>query len=212
MHRENNSPNTEQRQKWDFDYRLIQLSLQGDEDSWNDLYRDALPFAWNTVRKCNQERVLSEYDMEDIIQEAFVRCYERRAWFEPRSLFRTWLCGFVTKVALEYKRKHYKHLIRQRMYSYRPESSFPPPEYACIIKESDFCLWLAFDSLTKKHQLLLSCYVLGWESKHDVRQILHTTYSKMREENNRAINIFKRRYVTLYYGKRREMINAGTTE
>lgn len=212
MNREKNQPDTEQRQKWAFDYRLVQLSLQGDEDAWNQLYRDALPFAWNTVRKCNQEKVLSDYDMEDIIQEAFVRCYERRACFEPRCLFRTWLCGFVTKVALEHKRKHYKHLIRQQVYSYRPEPSFPAPEYTCIVKESDFCLWLAFDSLTKNHRLLLACYVLDWESKHDVRQILHTSYQKMREENNRAIDIFKGRYITLYYGKRGEMINAGTTE
>ena len=189
------------REKWEYDHQLVRLSLQGDEGAWELLYREALPYAWSVVRTCNRENALSEYDMEDIVQEAFVRCYERRADFEPRSQFRTWVCGFVQKIALEYKRGKYRILIRQKRYSYASEPSFPDPEWNCISRESDFCLWLAFDSLTKRHRLLLSCYVLDWEKKQDVRQLLHTSYRKMWEEKDQAVGTFRGRYLSLYYGK-----------
>lgn len=82
----------------------------------------------------------------------------------------------------------------------------------CILKESDFCLWLAFDSLSKRHRLLLSCYVLEWEDVKAVRQYLGTSYRKMREELETAKRVLRNRYLSLYYGKREVHNNAETTD
>lgn len=204
MKQEENSVFVESNEKWAYDAHLVQLSLQGDTWAWECLYRDALPFAWTTVRECNREKVLSACDMEDIIQEAFIRCYERREAFEARSQFKSWVAGFVRKVALEYKRRRYDILLRQQTYSYRRLPDYLDPEYTCMVRESDFCLWLAFDSLTKRHRLLLSCYVLEWENKRDVREKLQISYQKMREEKERAVGILRGRYVSLYCGNRKE--------
>lgn len=158
----------ERREKWDYDHWLVHLSLQGNQGAWKTLYREALNAVWDTVRKNNWKNVLSVSDMEEIVQDAFARSYGRRADFEGRSQFKTWVCGFAVKITLEYKRKKYSQLKKQRVYSYASEPSFPDPELNCILKESDFCLWLAFDSLSKRHRLLLSCYVLKWENVRTV--------------------------------------------
>lgn len=202
----------EHKGKWDYDHWLVQLSLQGNQGAWETLYREALPVVRGVVRDCNRERVLSTEDMEEIVQDAFSRSYARRADFEGMSQFKTWVCGFVRKIALEYKRKKYSQIKKQRIYSYAAELSFPDPELNCILKESDFCLWLAFDSLSKRHRLLLSCYVLEWEDVKAVRQYLGTSYRKMREELETAKRVLRNRYLSLYYGKREVHNNAETTD
>lgn len=191
----------ERKKKWDYDHWLVQLSLQGNHGAWEELFREALPAVWETVRSCNWENVLSAGDIEEIVQDAFTRSYGRLAAFEGRSQFKTWVCGFATKIALEYKRKKYSQLKKQRIYSYTAEPSFPDPELNCILKESDFCLWLAFDSLPKRHRLLLSCYVLEWVDIKTVRRYLGTSYIKMREELETAKQVLRSRYLSLYYGE-----------
>lgn len=189
------------KEKWNYDFHLVQLSLQGDYGAWEILYHEALPAVWEAVRSCNWENVLSAEDMEEIVQDAFSRSYVRRADFEKKSQFKTWVCGFVKKISLEYKRKKYSQLEKQRIYSYALMPSFPDPELSCILKESDFCLWLSFDSLSKRHRLLLSCYVLEWEDIKTVRQYLKTSYNKMREELEMAVGLLRGRYLSLYYGE-----------
>lgn len=201
----------ERREKWDYDHWLVELSLQGNQGAWETLYREALPFVWTAVRSSNRENTLSVEDMEEIVQDAFARSYVRRADFEGRSQFKTWVCGFAGNVVLEYKRKKYLQLKKQRVYSYAPEPSFPDPELNCILMESDFCLWLAFDSLSKRHRLLLLCYVLEWEDIQAVRQCLKTSYGKMREELETAKQLLRSRYLSLYYGERKEHKNDETT-
>lgn len=212
MKRENTRIPKERREKWDHDHRLVQLSLQGNQGAWETLYRESLDAVQDTVRKTDWEKVLSVSEMEEIVQDAFARSYARRADFEGRSQFKTWVCGFAVKITLAYKRKKYSQLKKQRVYSYASEPSFPDLELNCILKERDFCLWLAFDSLSKRHRLLLSCYVLKWEEIRTVRRRLKISYKKMREELETAKRLLRSKYLSLYCSEREVYQNEETTD
>src|SRR5947209_13770778 len=55
-------------------------------------------------------RVLqNETEAADIAEEAFVRIYEHRANFKPRSKFSTWLYTIATNLARDAKRYRARH-------------------------------------------------------------------------------------------------------
>jgi DNA-directed RNA polymerase specialized sigma24 family protein len=187
----------------EYDYRLVRCSLDGDESAWEILYRDAYSLArWEACR-CNGERIFTEPELADIVEEAFLRCWRRRADYLPVSRFATWLSGFVRYVALEEKRKRYCELSAYRRYSYAEPRSMPSPWCVIIRKERDFCLWLAFDSLSRVHRIILGCYVLAWYTPKEAKRQTGMSQADMQAEMEIAVRILRRRFLAAYCGSLR---------
>lgn len=57
------------------------------------------------VRRIIYRIVLCPDDTEDLVQETFIRAYEKAAAFEGKSKFSTWLCGIGVNLAISFIRK-----------------------------------------------------------------------------------------------------------
>jgi RNA polymerase sigma-70 factor (ECF subfamily) len=52
------------------------------------------------------QRVRNRHDAEDLLQDTFVRAYEKLHLFDNRYSFKTWLFTIAARLAYSYQRKH----------------------------------------------------------------------------------------------------------
>ena len=187
---------------WQADYAKVQTLLRGNESAWEDLYQETYPLAANMARKSNASFcILVDADIQDIVSEAFQRCLSRLRSFQGRSRFSTWVCGFVRYVTLETIRKKISRQKRLQKYfiCMYPPSQYADPESCLLEKERNTCLWIAFYSLSAKHQAILACFVLKWNSISEARTITGLCYADMKSELTEALEIFRNRFFATYY-------------
>jgi RNA polymerase sigma-70 factor (ECF subfamily) len=70
--------------------------------SFDELYREYLPFVWRTVRRLGA----SDSAIEDVVQEIFVAVHRSLDTFEGRSSVRTWVFGIVVHTVRNWRRAH----------------------------------------------------------------------------------------------------------
>lgn len=191
-------------QKQNEDYMLIQESLNGNKSAWNDLYKEAYPLVYNYVRGKFLNGYIRDNMIDDIVNESFLRCYKKRAFFEKRSKFSTWVCGFANYVFLEYIRIYKTCFI----YNYNMEHFSPSfydmsqPEQIVIKREQYKCLYIAFDTLSLNQRLLIICYILKDLRPKKVIELTNISkYSDRMYELQLAIDAMRRYYLFLYEGK-----------
>ena len=188
------------RARWTRDYESVQKSLQGDTQAWDVLYLRAYDVVMRKVSWWNQENVLTAEDIQEIAEEALLRCYRKRSQFRAISMFSTWACGFAAYVTLDYKRKRYRQLMREGIYSYDPPEEWKDLDAYLIRKERDFCLWLAYDSLAYNHRILIGWRELEWYGKEEARKLTGIRRRDMEAECDRAVEMLGKRFHAVYRG------------
>lgn len=185
---------------WQADYQKVQLFLQGQESAWEELYRQTYPIAVGMLKKQWSFRLLQEKDILDVVNEAFQRCFLKAASFQGTSRFSTWVCGFVRYVALETVRKKYLWEIKPQGLAFFGEQNRHSrgPESLLILKERNTRLWLAFDSLSLRHRLLLRCFVLKWYPHAEIRKKAGLRQTEIKSELNRACRVLRNRFLSIY--------------
>ena len=81
------------------DYEQVQKILHGAESCWEQLYQNAYPIVYSFTRQNAWMCILFSQDYDDIVDEAFARCYEHLARYRGESRFSTWVCGYVKNIA-----------------------------------------------------------------------------------------------------------------
>ena len=80
---------------------LIRACLQGDNASWQRLYRQYRGEAWSVLF-----RLLGpSTDIEDLIQTVFLKVFRSLKHFQGRSKLSTWLYSICVHVAMDHRRK-----------------------------------------------------------------------------------------------------------
>lgn len=183
------------------DYHLVQKYLLGDSDAENILYRRAYRPAMRRAKQANSDGLFSYEDLQDIVSEALFRCFYKCEQYAPITRFSTWACGFVHFTALEARRKHYltKQMETDFTYYCAGIETINPETYV-ILKEREFCFWLAFDSLSDIQRHLVLWDAFGVYTQTETRKITGLRRSEMKIEAQRAERILHRRHMVAYYG------------
>ncbi len=123
--------------------------------------------------------------VEDLVNETFVRAFERLDRFEDRSAFATWLHGIAINVA----RGHVSKRTRRR----RLDAALPPPAVAVSAVEEDLrarealrCLYRALDALSEPlREAFVSC-VLEQRTLEDASRRSGVPVSTLHARKQRA--------------------------
>lgn len=190
--------------QWRIDYLLVQETLNGNVQSWDTLYSYTYPIAYNYVKKRHIKRGFEFEQIEDIVGEAFKRCYGKLDSFRGGCRFSTWVCGFCRYIMLEcnYKCARHKKYETELVRMTQPSYAKCNPENIAIRNERDLCLWTAFDSLSSKHRMLLQYYVLNEVKFNQINKYLKMNYNQRIEELAVAMRTLRRRFIHLYEKKR----------
>lgn len=88
------------------DLELARRSLSGDSDAYRVLYERSYRRVYGVVARLANRRE----DVEDVVQDAFVRGYEMLSQYSGKSSFSTWICA----VALNLMKSRLGKLARER--------------------------------------------------------------------------------------------------
>ncbi|MFR5876593.1 MAG: RNA polymerase sigma factor [Eubacterium sp.] len=190
--------------EWHKDYLLVQKVLTGDNNAWNRLYKKVYPIVYGYVAKRRTKWFISYDEIDDVVNEAFKRCYKKLNIYNGKSKFSTWVCGFCRYILLENLRKHNKYNKSQYIMrtSFELQSKQYDPENALIVKELNTCIWTAFSSLSLQHRLLLQCYILEEISVSQLKKQINLNSDERQQELDVAILTLRNRFLAIYEKKR----------
>lgn len=84
---------------WHADYERVQEVLQGAEEPWEQLYKNAYQKVLGFARQTDWKNILQPQDYDEIVEEAFARCYEHLDRYRGESRFSTWVGGYAKNTA-----------------------------------------------------------------------------------------------------------------
>jgi RNA polymerase sigma-70 factor (ECF subfamily) len=83
------------------DRQVVKRALEGDQGAFRELYDLYCP----RIYRLAGSMVASSEDVDDIVQEAFVRAFRSLKSFKGQSSFYTWLYRITVNVATDFRRK-----------------------------------------------------------------------------------------------------------
>lgn len=92
------------------DYKCVQEILQGEEELWEQLYKNAYQSVHSCARQSDWKHLLPLKDYDDIVDEAFARCYEHLDRYRGESRFSTWVGGYAKNIARNRCSRQQTHL------------------------------------------------------------------------------------------------------
>lgn len=152
------------------------------------------------IRKYNQRLyriartyITDEEDINDIMQEAYIKAYEQLARFEKRSQFSTWLIRILINEALaRIKRKNrftYPMSDNDNYFDYNSEYSqnqTPDPEKQSVNEELKRILEKAVDALPMKYRTVFIMREIESMSVAETGKCLNLSESNVKVRLNRA--------------------------
>ena len=133
------------------DERLVHLVLCGNENAWNTLYQEAVPWVTCAVKGFDHQNFFPDDEHKDIVDEAFTRCYGQLERYQGRSRFRRWVFGYAKNIMYQRRSAQLTAYRNQYLLECAAESQYrgSDPLYILIHLEQARHLWNAFYMLDK---------------------------------------------------------------
>lgn len=132
------------------DRRLVGLALEGDDTAFEHLfsrYHDA-------IRRLFVQRLGGVNDVDDLLQETFVKVYVNLARYNPDYTFGQWVYTIARNTFIDFVRKRQDDLpIDERFTS--PASPAPNPEESVINLQQRSQIERSLERLTPRYRLLI---------------------------------------------------------
>ena len=125
------NPNLSSKAK--YDYKLVQLAIDGDEQAYAELmdrYRDAIYYM--LLKMVNNKN-----DAEDLTIEAFGKAFKSIQQYTPKYAFSTWLFKIATNNCIDFIRKQKANLISIDQAEEEDEMVTPPLQSTGLDPEED---------------------------------------------------------------------------
>ena len=79
-------------------HQLARLALGGDGRAWDLLYEKAIRSVPAAVRRADFQHFFSDWDYQDITDEALARCYDHLERYRGLSQFQWWVLGYAKNI------------------------------------------------------------------------------------------------------------------
>ena len=104
------------------DHEVIAAAIAGDESAFTTLTRRHR----RELHVHCYRMVASFEDAEDLVQETFLRAWQKRSSFAGRASFRSWLYRIATNASLDHVAKHRRMVSEHELQSTESELTLPP--------------------------------------------------------------------------------------
>lgn len=133
---------------------------------------------------------MSTPDVEDLVQEVFMRAINQYPTFKGESSPKTWLISIARNLAIDEarkrKRKDWRKLIKT--YTFQTETS---PEDQQITEERKLALHQAIEKLKEDYRSVVILRGIEELSVTETAQVLKWTEAKVRVTFHRALKVLK---------------------
>ncbi|WP_417359831.1 RNA polymerase sigma factor [Galbibacter sp.] len=136
------------------DFLIIERIVNGDTELFEILMRRHNELLYRTIRSYIQ----TEADVQDTIQDTYIKAFEKLYQFKNNALFSTWLVRIGINEALQRKRKAHKfRTIALQQYAnvlQIEDKNIMNPENRTMYKESYCFMEKAIDTLPEKYKIV----------------------------------------------------------
>ncbi|MFT3924284.1 MAG: RNA polymerase sigma factor [Myxococcales bacterium] len=154
------------------------VSKAQDDKAFHQLVVEHAPYVWRVLRSLG----VSEADLPDVAQEAFLVVHRQLPTFEGRSSLRTWIYGIVLRVASDYRSKAYRR--RERATDEVPDlAALAGPETELQRREAWLLVNQLLEGLDEDRRQVFVLYEIEQLGMREVASIigcpLTTAYSRL---------------------------------
>ena len=165
------------------DRALIEMTLAGQTDCFSALMDRHVA----AVRSCIRSVVKNTTDVDDIVQDAFLKARLHLSTFRFEASFRSW----ITRVALNEALTHYRRQRRRQFYSAPANlEAFPSqlesPNQALARSEARLTVRTAISKLPRKYREILTLCDLEQLTARETAQRLKSSISLVKSRVFRA--------------------------
>jgi RNA polymerase sigma-70 factor, ECF subfamily len=182
------------------DGAAIQAVLAGDREAFGELVRRHSRMLFRLAFRMTG----NEADADDVVQDAFLRAYQKLATFESRADFGTWIYRIAVHCALDRLQRRKQDDARRVSEEYDPEGdgvqvadSKPDPERMAISKEIADLQQAAMRGLTAMERTAFVLRHLEERSTEEIAAALDVTPNTAKQSVYRAVQKVRRRLTQL---------------
>jgi len=182
------------------DGAAIQAVLAGDRDAFGELVRRHSRMLFRLAFRMTG----NEADADDVVQDAFLRAYQKLATFESRADFGTWIYRITVHCALDRLQRRKQDDARRVSEDYDPEEdgvqvadSKPDPERMVISMEIAELQQAAMRGLTAMERTAFVLRHLEERSTEEIAAALDVTPNTAKQSVYRAVQKVRRRLTQL---------------
>ena len=134
----------------DDDRSLVARARKGDERAFDQLVQRHKGVAYRAARSLGGVE-----DVDDIVQDAFIKVHRRLDRYDPDRPFRPWLMAFVANEASHRRRSRARRQNLAERFSSSPATSESTPEDEALVAADRRKLWQALQDLSEKDRRVI---------------------------------------------------------
>ena len=171
---------------------LINASKKNNEKAQVQLYNRYANAMYNVARRI----VGNDDDAEDVMQEAFIKAFNKLHTYKTKASFGAWLKRIVINESLTWlrKKKHLRCFDNDEVMLAEPETDF---EFEPNRLKID-CMLKAISKLKDNYKLAINLYYIEGYDYEEMMQILELSYANVRTLVSRAKSKLKQILKTDY--------------
>lgn len=165
---------------------IIEKILDGEIELFEILMRRNNELLFRTIRSY----IGSESDVEDTMQDTYIKAFEKLYQFKNEAKFSTWLIRIGINEALQRKRKSPKYktiaLDQEDMFLQIEDQNIMDPERKTMYKESSLFMEKAIDTLPEKYKIVYMLKEVEGIGISEISKCLDLTNSNVKVRLHRA--------------------------
>jgi RNA polymerase sigma-70 factor (ECF subfamily) len=172
---------------------VVQRVLEGEKELFEILMRRYNQRLFRVIRSY----IYSEDDVQDIMQDAYVKAYTKLYQFNNQSSFSTWLIRIAINEALQEIRKKKRQLTNYGITEslenvfQLPDTNNMNPEKQAIKTETKALVEKAVDALPEKYRVVFVLHQIEGLSNPEIAACLKLSDSNVKVRLHRAKNLLK---------------------
>jgi RNA polymerase sigma factor (sigma-70 family) len=170
---------------------IIENILNGDTELFEILMRRYNELLYRTIRSYFVE----ESDVEDIMQDTYIKAFEKLHQFKNDAMFSTWLIRIGINEALQKKRKSPKHQTVSLQQDHNvlqiEDDTIMNPERKTMYKESSCFMEKAIDTLPEKYKIVFMLKEVEGLGISEISNCLGLSNSNVKVRLHRARTMLK---------------------
>lgn len=164
------------------DATLVSRTLDGDKAAYGELVERHR----ETIQRLLTARVGGNVDIEDLLQESFIKAYMSLHRFNPQYSFAQWLYTIARNTAVDYFRRRNEDLSIDDYTITPPEECSPNPEQRVINTQKGAEIERCMNSLSSRHRQLFEMRFIDGYSYEEIAKTLDIPLGSVKTNIHRA--------------------------
>ncbi len=173
------------------DEELRALSVKGDGNAQNELYRRYAPKLWGVCLRYAKNTMSAE----DILQEGFIRIFTYLDRFEDKGSFEGWMRRTMVNTAINYYKKNLSSAREAEYHEYQSGKSNDADALSSMSHQELLAL---IQKMPNGYRTVFNLYIIEGYSHKDIAKSLNISENTSKSQLSRARSFLQEQIKNIY--------------